>query len=67
MSSTTQVALGEENREAVRQFFADHLCCTQAECAKALGLSAMAVNRHVRAIRAEWRRTKPNSAKRQHN
>jgi len=47
--------IGEENRDRVRQFFANHLCATQRECAEALGLSDMAVNRHVRAIRAEWR------------
>lgn len=53
-----QVELGEENREAVRKWFACHLCGTQRECAKDLGLSDMAVNRHVRAIRAEWRKPK---------
>jgi DNA invertase Pin-like site-specific DNA recombinase len=50
-----QIELGEENREAVRRFFQQHLCATQVECAAALGLSAMAVNRHVRSIRAEWK------------
>lgn len=47
--------IGRENLEAVREFFAAHLCATQAECARALGLSVMAVNRHVRTIRSEWR------------
>jgi predicted ArsR family transcriptional regulator len=56
--NSTQIELGEENREAVRKFFSTHLCCTQVECAKALGLSSMAVNRHVKAIRAEWRKAK---------
>lgn len=50
-----QVELGESNLAAVRRWFASHLCGTQVECAKALGLSAMAVNRHVKTIRAEWR------------
>ncbi len=53
-----QVELGEENRDAVREWFTSHLCGTQRECAKDLRLSAMAVNRHVRAIRAEWRKSK---------
>ncbi len=47
--------LGWENRERVREFFKTHLCATQTECAKALGLGLMAVNRHVRDIRSEWR------------
>lgn len=50
-----QVKLGQENLEAVRMFFKKHLCATQRECADALGISVMAVNRHVRTIRAEWR------------
>lgn len=53
-----QIELGEENRDAVREWFRLHLCGTQRECAKDLGLSDMAVNRHVRAIRAEWRKPK---------
>lgn len=48
---------GEKNREAVRRWFQSHLCGTQAECAADLGLSPMAVNRHVRAIRSEWKQT----------
>ncbi len=51
-----QIDLGDANLEAVRQFFRDHLCATQIECAEALGLSTMAVNRHVRVIRSEWRK-----------
>lgn len=50
-----QVQAGRENLAAVRAFFEAHLCATQRECAEALGLSPMAVNRHVRAIRDEWR------------
>ena len=53
-----QIELGEENLDAVRDFFLTHLCATQRECSEALGLSAMAVNRHVRTIRAEWRNKK---------
>lgn len=48
-------ALGDLNRAAVRRWFRTHLCGTQRECATALGLSPMAVSRHVRSIRAEWR------------
>jgi DNA invertase Pin-like site-specific DNA recombinase len=47
--------IGDENREAIERFFREHLCATQRECAEALGLSDMAVNRHVKAIRAGWR------------
>lgn len=50
-----RIQLGLSNREAVRAFMASHLCATQQECAKALGLSVMAVNRHVKEIRLEWR------------
>lgn len=58
ISKTTnwkQVEMGEANLRAVRAFFVTHLCATQRECAAALGLSLMAVNRHVRTIRDEWR------------
>jgi len=51
-----QVQLGRDNRDAVRSYFKSHLCATQRECAAALGLSVTAVGRHVKAIRAEWRR-----------
>ncbi len=46
--------IGHENREAVRQFFASHIGCTNVECSKALGLSIMAVGRHVATLRQEW-------------
>lgn len=49
-------AQGDENRERVRQWFREHLCGTNRECAEAVGLSEFAVGRHVRAIRSEWRR-----------
>lgn len=49
------VKMGEENLERVRAWFGSHLCGTQRECADALGLSVMAVNRHVKTIRAGWR------------
>lgn len=46
--------IGHENREAVRAFFLAHIGATNWECAKALGLSVMAVGRHVKTLRAEW-------------
>lgn len=46
--------IGHDNREAVRRFFADHIGCTNVECAKALNLSVMAVGRHVATLRKEW-------------
>lgn len=51
-----QIELGQDNLEAVEEFFRTHLCATQRECSEALGLSAMAVNRHVKTIRAGWRK-----------
>lgn len=53
-----QIELGQDNLEAVEKFFRTHLCATQRECAEALSLSAMAVNRHVKTIRASWRKQK---------
>lgn len=55
--NNAQIELGRENLAAVREWFVSHLCGTQVECARALGLSVMAVNRHVRTIRSEWKRS----------
>lgn len=49
--------LGDHNLRRVRDWFAAHLCGTRVECAEALGLSVMAVSRHTKTIRAEWRTT----------
>lgn len=46
---------GEHNRARVLAFYRNNPCTTQSACAEALGLSAMAVSRHVRAIREGWR------------
>lgn len=46
--------IGHENREAVRRFFAEHIGCTNRECGEALGLSAIAVGRHIETLRREW-------------
>jgi predicted ArsR family transcriptional regulator len=53
--------IGEHNREAVRRFFAAHIGCTKLECARALGLSPMAVGRHVATLRGEWSRHSPDA------
>lgn len=50
-----QIELGEENYIRVLAFMQTHLCATQRECAEALGLSVMAVNRHVKRIRENWK------------
>lgn len=54
MSNQTQIDLGIANRERVRIWLMTHLGGRQNECARDLGLSLMAVNRHFRAIRSEW-------------
>lgn len=46
--------VGSHNHEIVRQWFIDHPCATNREAAAALGLSALAIGRHVRRIRAGW-------------
>jgi predicted transcriptional regulator len=48
--------LGADNRAAVLSWQIAHPWGTQQECAAELGLSLMAVNRHVRAIREMWRK-----------
>jgi predicted ArsR family transcriptional regulator len=51
---TPGARIGSENREAVRSYFANHIGCTNKECSAALGLSVMAVGRHVARLRREW-------------
>lgn len=46
--------IGHDNREAVREYFLNHVGITRRECAKALGLSEMAVGRHIATLRSEW-------------
>lgn len=46
--------IGHDNREAVRTWFASHIGCTARECGKALGLSEVAVGRHLKTLRGEW-------------
>lgn len=48
-------AIGDLNRARVRAWYRAHPGCTQKECAEALGLSVMAVNRHVKAMRDDWK------------
>lgn len=46
--------IGHDNREAVRAYFLSHVGATNTEVATALGLSVMAVGRHVKTLRGEW-------------
>lgn len=52
-----QRIVGAQNLIRVRAYFASHLGCTNVECARALGLSIMAVGRHVATLRANWQRS----------
>lgn len=52
--NTRQVQLGQENRAAIKALMATHLGISRKEVSERLGLSPMAVTRHVAAIRAEW-------------
>jgi hypothetical protein len=45
---------GYENRERVREYMLSHLGATNIECADALKMSAEAVGRHIKHLRAEW-------------
>ncbi len=47
-------AVGYLNLKRVREWYRTHRGGTQAECAAAVGLSVMAVNRHVKTLRSEW-------------
>lgn len=51
---TSPRIIGAANREAVRTLLASHLGISRTEIAAQLGLSPMAVTRHVTAIRREW-------------
>lgn len=58
MKHTTNLAaqaLGADNRAAVLAWLITHPGGYQQECAADLGLSLMAVNRHVQKIRDGWR------------
>lgn len=50
-----QIEVGEENFRRIKKFFQQNLCATQRECADALNLSVMTVNRHTKKIREEWK------------
>lgn len=56
---TPGALVGSRNREAVRRYFAEHIGCTNVEAGQALGLSAMAVGRHIKTLRKEWSATAP--------
>lgn len=46
--------VGAHNYPIVKAWFIAHPCGTNREAATALGLSAVAIGRHVKRIRAEW-------------
>ena len=46
--------VGRHNHLIVRAWFITHPCATNREAAAALGLSPIAIGRHVKRIRAEW-------------
>jgi len=52
----TPIEQGELNRANIRFALAHYPGITQREIAKLLDLSFMAVSRHIRAIRKEWRK-----------
>ena len=47
-------AIGDKNRERVREFMTTHIGATNRECGKKLRLNETAVGRHIKAIRLEW-------------
>lgn len=51
-----QIELGARNMARVEEWQRSHPWGTQSECAADLGLSIMAVNRHVKTLRDEWRK-----------
>lgn len=53
-SSNPGAAIGAANRQRVLDWLMRHPGATNNECAKATGLSIMAVSRHVKAIRELW-------------
>jgi predicted transcriptional regulator len=46
---------GRRNLKRVRSYIQDHPGAKQVDVAEALGLSVMAVNRHFKAMRREWK------------
>ena len=52
--ASTGHEIGAANRTAVRELLQSHLGISRKEIAERLGLSTMAVTRHVAKIRAEW-------------
>lgn len=57
-------AEADENREKVRAYFIANPFRRQNECAAALGLSVMTVNRHYNAIRVELAKAERKKGKR---
>ena len=54
--------IGEQNRNLIFAWYLKNPCALQTECAKATGISKVAVNRATRAIRDGWRPRDPARA-----
>lgn len=54
MTRLSQVDVGKANRQSVRAMLIGYPGISRVEIAEKLGLSKMAVTRHVTAIRSEW-------------
>ena len=52
-------AIGDNNRDRIKTYMLEHIGATNVECSKAIGLSVMAVGRHIKGMRAEWRQKIP--------
>jgi hypothetical protein len=50
--------VGLEYHERIRTYFQTHLCASQKQCARDLGIDISTVRKHVALIRAEWRGNK---------
>ena len=52
-------AIGDNNRDRIKTYMLEHVGATNVECGRALGLSVMAVGRHIKGLKAEWRQKLP--------
>jgi predicted transcriptional regulator len=48
-------AIRDRNRNDIYAYFRDNPGCRQSDAARHLGVNAMTVSNHIRAIRAGWR------------
>lgn len=49
-------AIGDANRERIREFLVTHPGATRRECAAYLGMNEIIVGKHFAAIRVTWKR-----------